>query len=58
MQDTGGITNANFILLGATSLPGIWVPLSTNVFDGNGNFVITNPVTSNAPQNYYQLELP
>jgi autotransporter-associated beta strand protein len=58
LTGTGGISNANFILLGATSLPGIWVPLSTNVFDGNGNFVITNPVTGNAPQNYYQLELP
>jgi autotransporter-associated beta strand protein len=58
LTGTGGITNANFILLGATSLTGNWVPLSTNEFDGNGNFMITNPVTGRTPQSYYMLELP
>jgi hypothetical protein len=58
LTGTGGITNANFILLDTTNLTGNWVPLSTNVFDGSGNFNVTNPATGNAPQNYYLLELP
>ncbi|HTR41167.1 MAG TPA: autotransporter-associated beta strand repeat-containing protein [Pseudomonadales bacterium] len=58
LTGTGGITNANFILLGATNLTGNWVPLSTNVFDGNGNFIVTDPVTSQKQQGYYILELP
>ncbi len=58
LTGTGGITNANFILLGSSNLLGNWVPLSTNVFDGNGNFNVTNPVTGSAPQSYYMLELP
>ena len=58
---TGGITNANFILYGSTNfaLPiANWTPLTTNVFDGNGNFNFTCPQASGSPQSFYLLELP
>jgi autotransporter-associated beta strand protein len=55
---TGGITNANFILLGSTNLTSGWIPLATNVFDASGNFDFTNPTTAHASQFYYMIELP
>jgi autotransporter-associated beta strand protein len=60
MTGTGGITNANFVLLGSTNLtaPINWIPLTTNRFDLNGNFNFTNPVNASLPQSYYLLELP
>jgi hypothetical protein len=33
-----------------------WVPVSTNAFDSNGNFSITNPV-GGAPRNFYILKV-
>jgi hypothetical protein len=58
---TGGITNANFVLLYSTNLTaplGNWIPLSTNEFDVNGNFNFTNPVSSSSALGFYLLELP
>lgn len=61
MTGTGGITNANFVLLGSTNVGAPmsqWTSLTTNRFDGNGNFNFTNPATGGLPQSYYLLELP
>ena len=58
---TGGVANANFYLLGSTdvSLPLTnWTRLLTNQFDSNGNFNFTNFVPSDAPQDFYLLQLP
>ena len=57
----GGITNANFVLLGSTNAAAPladWIPLATNVFDANGNFNFTNSLPAAAPQNFYMLEMP
>jgi autotransporter-associated beta strand protein len=35
-----------------------WSLISTGYFDPYGNFVFTNPVSAEAPQNFYLLELP
>ena len=61
LSGTGGVGNANFILLGASNLAtplNNWTPLSTNPFDAGGNFAITNSVDSNQPQMFYLLKLP
>jgi autotransporter-associated beta strand protein len=57
LSGTGGVGNANFILLGATNLAAsIWTPLLTNQFDSGGNFNFTNGLGTNE-QNYYRLQL-
>ena len=61
MTGTGGITNANFVLLNSTNLAvpvSQWTSLTTNRFDGNGNFNFTNPANASLPQSFYLLELP
>ena len=58
---TGGVANANFILLGSSNLStplSNWTPLATNPFDAGGNFAITNSVDSNQPQMFYLLKVP
>lgn len=57
----GGITNANFILLGSTNLAlplADWTPLATNVFDSSGNFNFTNPAARSGQQMFYRIEMP
>jgi autotransporter-associated beta strand protein len=57
---TGGVGNANFILLGSTNIATPltnWTPLLTNQFDSGGDFNFTNPMDSNTPQNFYLLQL-
>jgi glucose/arabinose dehydrogenase len=46
------LTSTNVISPFAT-----WGPLSTNPFDGNGNFIFTNPVNPGIPSLFYLLEL-
>jgi hypothetical protein len=58
---TGGVANANYYLLATTNLAlplANWTPVLTNQFDNNGNFNFTNPMDTNAPQNFYRLQLP
>jgi autotransporter-associated beta strand protein len=58
---TGGAANATFYLLGATNLETPltnWTRLLTNQFDGSGNFNVTNVLDTNAPQDFYLLEVP
>ena len=35
-----------------------WTLVATNQFDGEGNFIFTNPVPTNAPQMFYRLQSP
>jgi hypothetical protein len=55
---TNGFSNATFYLLGATNLAlpfNQWTPMATNVFDTNGNFIVTNPITSGGPGGFLLL---
>jgi hypothetical protein len=57
---SGGVTNGTFYVLTSTNvaLPrGQWTLLSTNQFDANGNFAVTNAVDPAAPQTFYLLQL-
>jgi len=57
---TGGIGNANYILLGSTNISTMrtgWTPLVTNQFDANGNFNFTNFINTNVSQGFYMLQL-
>ena len=59
-QGTGGRSNAPFSILSTTNpaLPSSqWGLLSTNQFDSNGNFSITNPVSANSPRQFYLLQV-
>jgi hypothetical protein len=61
LSGTGGVANANFYLLGTTSLSDPmtnWARLLTNHFDSSGNFNSTNTLDPNWPQGYYRLQLP
>jgi autotransporter-associated beta strand protein len=58
---TGGAPNATFYLLGTTNLGTPltnWTRWLTNQFDDSGNFNITNVLDTNAPQDFYLLQLP
>ncbi len=58
LSGTGGNTNFTFYILAATNLVSpIWVPVSTNQFDGNGNFIVTNPINPASQQTFYRLQL-
>ena len=60
LSGTGGVGNANYILLGATNLStpaGSWTPLLTNQFDNSGNFSFTINANTGNPQNFYRLQL-
>jgi hypothetical protein len=35
-----------------------WGPLTTNPFDGSGNFIFTNPINRDDPALLYLLQLP
>ena len=57
---TNGPAGGTYYLLASTNLAAPranWRPVNTNVFDANGNFIITNSLGS-GPQNYYRLKLP
>jgi len=58
---TNGVWNAPYYLLATTnlSLPaGNWTVVSTNYFEPNGCFNLTNPTASGASQTFYRLQLP
>lgn len=60
LSGTGGVGNANYILLGATNLAtpaSNWTRLLTNQFDGSGNFNFTTNAGTGLPQNFYRLQL-
>ncbi len=57
LSGTGGVGNANYILLGSTNLSGSWTPLFTNQFDNSGNFNFTTNADTSMPLNFYRLQL-
>ena len=61
VSGTGGTTNGTYYVLTTTNLtlPIIqWTPISTNLFDGSGNFIFTNPITADPPQLFFLLQSP
>jgi hypothetical protein len=61
LQGTAGVAGGNYYLLSSTNLLAPltnWTPLLTNQFDSQGNFDFTNLLDPNAPQNFYQLQVP
>ncbi len=60
LSGTGGVGNANFILLGATNIAmplTNWTSLLTNQFDTGGDFNSTNSLGTNSPQSFYRLQI-
>jgi autotransporter-associated beta strand protein len=57
----GGTASGNYYLLASTNLiPPLanWRRVATNQFDNNGGFNFTNVWVTNAPQQFYRLQLP
>ena len=55
MNGSNGFAGANYYVLAATNLTAPlsnWSRLATNVFDGSGNFVFTNPLTRPSPSGF------
>jgi hypothetical protein len=42
----------------ADTVPAQWTTITTNSFDGAGNFSFTNAISSGVPQEFYQLRVP
>jgi fibronectin-binding autotransporter adhesin len=58
---TGGTTNGTFYVLTSTNVAtplASWTPLSTNMFDGSGNFSVTNAIVPGVPHEFYLLKTP
>jgi hypothetical protein len=54
---TGGTPNANYVVYANTNLAtATWVPVSTNAFDGSGDFKLTNAVSAGTPQQFYRIK--
>lgn len=60
ISGTNGPANGMYSVLVSTNVispVATWGSLSTNPFDGNGNFIFTNPVTLGIPALFYLLQL-
>ena len=61
MSGAGGVSNGTYCVLTSTNIAlplNQWLPVATNQFDRNGNFIFTNPVQTNLWQRYFRLQLP
>jgi hypothetical protein len=61
LSGTSGMAGLQFVLLSTTNMAAPlnqWLPVLTNNFDSNGNFIFTNPISANVPKNFYLLQLP
>jgi autotransporter-associated beta strand protein len=61
IRGTGGENNGSCFVLTSTNVAlslSQWTRSATNHYDANGNFIFTNAVVPNAPQNFYILQLP
>jgi len=61
VNGTHGPPCTRYFVLGTTNLTlpqDQWSVLATNVFDGGGNFIFTNNLAPEAPQQFYQLQVP
>jgi hypothetical protein len=58
LSGTNGFAGGNYSLLSSTNLAsGSWTLETTNTFDANGAFSVTNTVTPGAAQKFYRLQL-
>lgn len=60
ISGTNGPANGKYSVLASSNLTfpfTNWTQLSTNPFDGNGNFIFTNPVNPGMPAFFYLLQL-
>jgi fibronectin-binding autotransporter adhesin len=58
---SGGTSNGSYFVLTSTNVASPltnWGFLSTNTFDGNGNFQFTNLLSPGTPQRFFLLQLP
>ena len=53
---SGGSASGTFYVFTTTNLLANWVVLSTNNYDGGGNFSVTNPITVGTPQRFYRIQ--
>ena len=56
---SGGTTNGTFYVLTSTNITtplADWVPLSTNMYDGSGNFSSTNSINLGDPHRFYMIQ--
>jgi hypothetical protein len=61
VSGTNGVVGGNYVVMASTNIAApleAWVPLATNAFDSNGNFVFTNSIGAEIPQQFYLLKLP
>jgi hypothetical protein len=61
LSGTNGPANGSYYVLTSTNLTTPltnWTRLSTNAFDANGAFSVTNAVSPGTPQRFYGLQLP
>jgi len=61
ISGSGGPPSSSYYLLSSTNLalpPANWTRVATNQFDAYGNFLTTNLLGTNAPQNFYRLQIP
>jgi autotransporter-associated beta strand protein len=58
VSGSGGTPGGTFYVLAATNVLSPltnWVVWSTNSYDSNGNFRVTNAITAGVPQRYYRI---
>jgi hypothetical protein len=58
---TGGTTGSNYIILASTNLTlplANWTRLTTNTFEGGGQFYFTNPMSPAKPRQFFIFKLP
>jgi autotransporter-associated beta strand protein len=61
ISGTNGAAGSPCYLLSSTNLAlplAQWTPVSTNAFDGSGNFSITNAIAPGSPQQFYIVNTP
>jgi hypothetical protein len=60
LSGTNGYASGRFYVLSTTNLNlprSNWTRVSTNIFDGSGNFNVTNVTTPGTPLNFYTIQL-
>jgi hypothetical protein len=61
LSGVGGTNNGAYYVLTTTNLPlplTNWTRIATNHFDGTGHFIFTNIAPTQAPQEFYLLQMP
>jgi hypothetical protein len=58
ISGSGGIPAGNYYVLTATNLAApVWTTIATNQFDGDGNFILTNAISSGSAQMYFRIQM-